>query len=253
MTGVAAFLIAAAAAMAATSEGGRADELFAEANGHYERGEYDEAADSYERILEYGVENEVVYYNLGNARFKAGRLGEAILSYERALRLDPGDRLAADNLSYAEGLTVDRVERPEASFPRRAVTWVLHRTTPVEDAWLLLVAVFLLGGVGAVAILVPPRGSRRPQAYLAAVLVIMTLWSGAALGYKEWSAATSRRGVVLVETVDVLSGPSPDNTSLFTVHEGLRVRIRNRREGWVQILLPNGLNGWVPSATLGIV
>ena len=49
--------------------------------------------------------------------------------------------------------------------------------------------------------------------------------------------------LVLAETVDVLSGPSSDNTSLFTVHEGLRVRVRNRREGWVQILLP-GAAGW---------
>ncbi len=235
------------------AEPGRASELLASGNAHYERGDFERAAEDYQRILDYGVENEIVHYNLGNAHFKGGRLGEAILSYERALRLDPRDREASDNLAYAVSLTVDRVQMPEPSFPRRALSWLIDTTSPREDAWLVLVAAFLLGATGTAWILAPSRAPRRAPLYLGAVLLAMAMWSGGNLALAEWRGASSRQAVILAEKVDVLSGPSGGNISLFTVHEGLRVQIRNVREGWAQILLPNGLNGWVPAASLGIV
>ena len=230
----------------------RVGDLLAEGNRHYEQGDYAAAGSAYQRIIDYGVRNKIVYYNLGNARFKQGQLGEAILAYERGLNLDPGDREARENLAYAASLTVDRAEDPEPSFPRRAVRWLVSRTTAPEDAWLLLLAVYLLGAASAAAILVRSRFARRALAYVGTVVLIMALWSGTALAIKEARSA-ARRGVILAQKVDALSGPSEDNTSLFTVHEGLRVEVRNQREGWVQILLSNGLNGWVPASALGIV
>jgi uncharacterized protein YgiM (DUF1202 family) len=52
------------------------------------------------------------------------------------------------------------------------------------------------------------------------------------------------------EKVDVLSGPAADNTVLFTVHEGTRLEVRNRRDGWYQVSLPNAMSGWVPSGAV---
>lgn len=246
----AALLLLLASAAGAQEE--RIAALLAEGNRLYEAGEWAAAGDAYQRILEYGVHHELVYYNLGNVRFKQGRLGEAILNYERALRLDPRDREAAENLAYASSLTVDRVEDPEPSFPRRALLWLVRRTTRSEDAALLLLAVWLLGGAAAASILARGRRVRRALLYVGAVLAGMVLWSGGALLLKEaWASAP--RAVILVDKVDARSGPAADNTALFTVHEGLRVEVRNRREGWVQILLRSGLNGWVPASALGTV
>ncbi len=56
--------------------------------------------------------------------------------------------------------------------------------------------------------------------------------------------------IVMADRVDVLSGPSADNTVLFTVHEGTRLEVRNRRDGWFQVSLPNAMSGWVPSGTV---
>jgi tetratricopeptide (TPR) repeat protein len=241
--------------LALAAAGGKEDrvaELLASANERYEQGDYAGAAGDYQRILDYGVDNELVHYNLGNARFKEGRLGEAILCYERALALAPQDEDAAENLAYAVSLTVDQVEVPEPSFPVRALQWAVHRTTPGEDALLLLLAVYLLGATATAGIFLRRR-RRRPLLYLAAALLLMVIWSGGALAWKESRRAVSDRAVILVEKVDALSGPAMDYTPLFTVHEGLRVRARNRRGDWVQILLPNGLNGWVPAGSLGMV
>ncbi len=230
----------------------RADELLASAGRHYEKGEFSAAASDYQRILDYGLQNEVVHYNLGNAQFQLGQLGEAIRSYERALLLDPRDEEAAGNLAYAVSLTVDAVAVPAASFPLRAWLAAIHTTTPQEDAVLLLFAVYLLGAASAAAILVRRR-RRRPLLYVAGALILMVGWSGGVLAWKEADRRSASRAVILTEKVDALSGPAIDYTPLFTVHEGLRVRVTTQRSGWVQILLPNGLNGWVPADRVGMV
>ncbi len=230
----------------------RVAELLASGSRHYEQGDYAAAAADYQRILDYGIENEVVHYNLGNAQFKQGELGEAILSYERALALNPRDPEAAGNLAYAVSLTVDAVETPEPPFPLRGFLWLLHRTTAGEDAMLLLLAAYLLAATCTGAILLR-RGNRKPLVYVAAALLLMGAWSGGALGWKEYRQLGQQRAVILTEKVDALSGPAVDYKSLFTVHEGLRAVVRSRRGEWVQILLPNGLIGWVPATTLGIV
>ena len=59
--------------------------------------------------------------------------------------------------------------------------------------------------------------------------------------------------MVLDDSVEVLAGPGENNASLFTVHEGLTLTVRSERPGWVQVSLPNGLNGWVPRTVLGFV
>jgi len=247
-------LLAASCSVArAEDRSGRAAELLAEGNAAYERSDYKGAAEAYQRILDYGFEHEVVYYNLGNARFREGRLGEAVLRYEQALRLDPADREAAENLRYVASLCIDQVEAPAPSFPGVAASWLLTRTTVREDAWLLAAAVWLLAAAIVALLVGGARLPRRPLLYLAAIFVALALISAALLLIKEGAAAGDPAAVVLAETADVVSAPAADGTALFTVHEGLRVRIRARREGWAQIVLASGQNGWIPSSALGVV
>ncbi|HZE89941.1 MAG TPA: tetratricopeptide repeat protein, partial [Verrucomicrobiae bacterium] len=86
---------------------------FAAGNAAYERGAYLEAITIYQELEHEGVGSAALEYNLGNALFKAGRLGPAILAYERAARLDPKDADARANLEYLRTLTIDRI--PEAA------------------------------------------------------------------------------------------------------------------------------------------
>jgi tetratricopeptide (TPR) repeat protein len=246
-------IVAAGSVVHAEDRSGRAAELLAEGNAAYERKDYRAAADAYQRILDYGFEHEVIYYNLGNARFREGRLGEAVLRYEQALKLDPGDRDAADNLRHVSSLCVDQVEGPDVSFPAVAARWLLTRTTVREDAWLLCAAVWLLAAVIVTLLVGSARIPRRPLLYLATIFAGMVLVSASSLLIKEGVAGGDPLAVVLAETADVVSAPAADGTALFTVHEGLRVRIRARREGWAQIVLESGLNGWIPASDLGVV
>ncbi|HEV8701884.1 MAG TPA: tetratricopeptide repeat protein [Candidatus Polarisedimenticolia bacterium] len=232
-----------------TAHASTARELFEKGNGAYEQGRYEEAAAAYEKILGYGVIDPRVLYNLGNAHFKMGRLGAAILNYERALRLDPADRDVRDNLEYARGLIRDRVAEAEIPYPVQVVRSFIDGLPADLLTVLFLIVLYAAAGLLGLLPLTESYGARRALGYGAACAALATVVIGTALGYSI-DQKTAGRAIVMEDKVDVLSGPAADNTVLFTVHEGARLELRNRRDGWYQVSLPNAMSGWVPSAAV---
>jgi tetratricopeptide (TPR) repeat protein len=239
-------VLAALAALAAVvpAKATTPDELFEAGNNAYEEGRYEEAASAYEKILAYGVRDPRVHYNLGNAYFKLGKLGGAILHYERALRLDPSDHEARDNLDFARSLIRDRVTEPQMPYPVQAVRGILDPLSTDRLALVFLLVYLLTGALAGAIPLCRQRLRRRILAYSAVVTGLCVAATGSCLAYKV-SEATAAHAIVTEARVDVLSGPAEDNTILFTVHEGTRLEVRNRLDGWYQVSLPNALSGWV--------
>jgi len=248
---LAAALLAALASWGCGGGGGEAHlARFAAGNEAYERGAYDEAATIYRELIASGAGTAAVRYNLGNALFKSGRLGAAILEYERALEIDPGDPDVRDNLDYLRSLTVDRITPATTPLAALGISYLLDWTTPDQDA-VVFIAAWLLAGLSVTAAVAAGRRSvRRAALWAASFLAIAVLLFGASLATKSYLAATRTYGIVLDGEVNVVSGAGEGNPALFTVHEGLKVRIRSRSEGWVQVSLENGLTGWVPAAAL---
>ena len=76
--------------MATTAVAAGNEELWKQAAEYFDTGQYQQAIGNYHQLLERNFKNPQIYYNLGNAYFKAGDLGYAIWSYRKALRLNPG-------------------------------------------------------------------------------------------------------------------------------------------------------------------
>jgi Tetratricopeptide repeat/Bacterial SH3 domain len=210
----------------------------------YEQGRWDEAAETYRALLRYGFADPRLEYDLGNAEFKRGKLGEAILHYERARRLDPADRDILHNLALVRGRIRDVVDDPDATGPMAVLHAVQDRAGSGGQAVAFLVAVWLVGGIvtwcGA-----RPGGFTPGWGWALAGVVL-----AAALTFLSWRSTDARltgtpRAVVLKPSVEALAGPGLSNASLFTLHEGTTVEIASEREGWLQVALPNGLSGWV--------
>jgi len=207
---------------------------------------------AYETVLKYDIHDPRVEYNLGNAYFRLGELGRAILHYERAHRLRPVDPDIRANLELARSRRIDRVEPEEAA---SVVAWtraIQDRLGPDRQA---LVFLTLLWGIAGLV----TWASIRPSGWSAWVgWTLATLVLAAALTVLSWLVTWQRLegeriAVVLHASVEVLAGPGENNASLFTVHEGLTLTVRSERPDWVQVSLPNGLNGWIPRTALGIV
>ena len=241
---VLALLVSGGALRAATLE-----ETFERGAAAYREGKFEDAARAYIAILESGVADPRVFYNLGNVYFKQGRIGPAILEYERALRLDPADQDVRDNLELARSQMRDRVPDPELQAPVRMVKETIESMPPdvLSGSFLAfwwLTCLFVAG--------IPVVRSwmrRRLLAYGAGGLALVAALFATALVYQMQQAAEGV-AIVMADRVDVRSGPGDENTVLFTVHEGTRMEVRNRMEHWTQVSLPNGLSGWVPAESV---
>ena len=222
-------------------------ELYQEGNRLYQQGDFEGALDSYLRVRDAGFESAELYYNVGNAYFKVGELGRAILFYERARRLVPGDADVVANLELARSLTADEIAPLPRFWPIRAASWWLN-VFP-RSMLIVLVGASYLVATGAAMVLILGNGTltvwARRTALISAALVVVF---GGTLGARELDMGRPEEAVVLSPEVNVQSAPSDDPAlQLFVIHEGTKVRVDRRSEEWLEVVLEDGKVGWVPA------
>lgn len=227
--------------------------LFGEGNNHYMAGEFEEAAGDYRQLLAQGFRGAAIHYNLGNALYKMGKVGPAILEYEKAAILAPDDDDVRDNLEFVRSLTADKTTGNGAQTTSFFVERLLGLTTLDQDAAVMVGLYLLASALVAVRIVSSRPGLRRAALWGMAALALPLAVAAGGYGVKLYRAETTTHAIVLQERLDVRSGPGDDNTTLFTIHEGLKVRVRHQQGAWFQVSLENGLNGWVPSAAVGVI
>jgi tetratricopeptide (TPR) repeat protein len=240
-------------ALALTQEPVTPTEAMRVANENYEAGKYAEAVSIYEAILASGLRHSTVYYNLGNAYFKQGDLGRAILNYRRAQYLDPRDADVTTNLSIARTQTVDKLEAPSeeglSNLVQLAEEWLT-----MNEAMLLALMLWLLMAALILLMLFKPNWRRWAGTGLGllAVLLLVGLISMTNRSYKEQNSPAA---VIVAEAIDVTSGPGTSEQYLveFTLHSGAEVSLIESRSNWQRITLPGDLQGWVPAEAVARV
>ena len=220
---------------------------FFRANTLYTQGQYAEAVEAYEAVLQSGLVSGNLYFNLGNAYFKAGQVGRAILNYERARHFLPSDPDLAANLRFAHSLTGTEVCQPPLW--QRLVFPLAQRVATDQLVWLTCVTYTLLFAILAVYRLWPrrPRWLRSVGWGVAASLVVLTLSLVQQLRTSEWQ----RHAVVLKqEDTPVRFEPAASGTVHFSVTQGTRVQVFDVREDWWQVARCDGRRGWVEKDAL---
>ena len=218
------------------------------ANQSYEEGKYAEAAEIYETMVNAGVVDEIVYFNLGNAYYKQGDLGRAILNYRRAQVIDPRDSAAAENLTIARLQTLDQIDVTNANPLSNLVQYVEEWLTLREAAVLALFLWWIVSLLVVVAIL--SRRLRRYCLWVAAILGIFLLVGIFSMANRYYTRQTTPEAVVVATEVDVTSGPGASDQYVveFNLHSGAEVLVTEQRPGWRNIALPgNDFKGWVPA------
>ena len=231
----------------------RPDELWDKGNTAYLNGDYGGAIEQYGRILDAGLVSARLYYNLANAYFKEGRLGESILYYHRSLRLAPGNEDARYNLEVAEAMTRDRIEEIPEFF---AVAWMRALSRAMGcTAWS---AVSLVGLAAMLALLLLFVLARR-------IVLRKTGFYGTLAAFllfvlATWCAAIERRdllrsdeAIVLSASAAVKSSPDRAATDLFVLHEGTKATVTGELEGWSEITLADGKKGWLESRNIEVI
>lgn len=228
-------------------------ELLSEAVVQYDSAQYQRTIDAYEQIAsQYGV-NPELYYNLGNAYYKLKNYPKAIVNYERCLLYDPSNGDAQQNLELARLQCVDKIEAIE---PMIFVTWSnAIRNLLSCDGWGTLgIVFFLLFILGCFAYFFGRRTALRKLGFYGGILaIILCLVSIHYAGAQRDHIMQRDYAIVVTPSVVVRSSPAESGTQLFTIHEGLKVRVRETLSGWSEIELSDGNVGWIPSVGLEVI
>jgi hypothetical protein len=225
-------------------------QIFVSANQAYDHKDYAGAIEQYQKLLAQGIGYPEVYYNLGNAYFRQGKLGQAILNYRRALKPSPQDKEAKDNLDFARLYRTDKITQPKGFFLLSALAGLSTSLGLNLLSWLTAVAWWIFLFFLLMLIVYRKRG--KPNRIFAVISLLFFFIFGTSLwgGIKD---SGIEEGVILPAEVEAKSGPGQDYVSLFTVHQGLECQIEEKRPGWYLIHLPNRAKGWVPDESIGII
>ena len=223
------------------------------ADSAYAQGHYQQAIKDYEQLLQQGASADL-YYNLGNAYYRTENMTRAVLNYERALLLSPGDADIRFNLQMARSKTIDKITPESEMF---FVTWYRSLVNLMSvDAWartalialalaIVLVLVFLFAG---------RIWLRKVGFFGAAILVLLFLVSNF-FAYMQKRELVNRHGAIVMESaVTVKSTPAAQGTDLFILHEGTKVDIIDgAMKGWKRIRVADGKEGWVETKQIEII
>lgn len=220
----------------------------AEADQAYQANDYIKAIQLYEEILNTQGESADIYYNLGNSYYKEKNVAKAVLNYERAFLLNPGDADIRFNLEMARAKSVDQITPTSEVF---IVTWIKALTNSCsEKEWSVIgIMAFFLLLAGLAVYIFGSRVVIRKIGFIGAVVFLIVTAFANLFAAEQKDKLTERTGaIVMSPTITVKSTPDESGTDLFVIHEGTKVFIDdNSMESWKEIRLEDGKKGWLPA------
>jgi tetratricopeptide (TPR) repeat protein len=215
------------------------------ADNEYKKGNYQQAIKDYQELLKTGVSPEI-YYNLGNAYYRSDNITQAVLAYERAHLLSPGNDDINFNLQFARSKTIDKITPESEMF---FITWyhALVNFTSVDN-W----AFFGLLSIALALILIllylfAPKMILRKVGFFGAITFFLLFLFSNLFAYQQKNALENRKGaIVIAPSVNVKKTPAKNGTDDFVIHEGTRVDITDKSmKTWRGIRLADGREGWI--------
>ena len=221
---------------------------------YYNEGEFDRAIDEWRTCEDYGVKNSDLYYNLGNAYFRSGKLGFAIYYYKTALRLDPNNDDIIHNLKYAQAMTRDKVEEGDEENPLLSGLFKAHHALSLRTQMWVLLGIFWAIALLAIARRIS-RSGRAKNVLIGAMFALSSIFCIIAMsaGYKVFVAETDIEGVVTAKDADVTSAPNNKSQTLNTLSEGTTFEVLSEQGGFAEIRLGEKIRGFVKTSDVGIV
>lgn len=211
---------------------------FKAGNSQYAVGDFEASAKSYEDLVRHDKLSANLFFNLGNADYRLGERGRAILNYRRALALEPGHAEAAANLAFVDG----GAKSPLAPLDAAQSWWRLAPWLTAACGW--------LGAVGLLVALANRR--RRALGFaLAGVGGILCVAGAGLIRQFDDSGGNVARGVVIKEAAPALYSPADNSKAVTSLAAGSEVRVLSAQGAWDYVLLADGTTrAWMASTNL---
>jgi len=222
-------------------------------NDFYQNKQYQEAIENYESILQQGYVSGDLYYNLGNSYFRIGAIGNAILFYERALKISPSHEDAAYNLRIANARTVDKIQEiPPLFFIK---WWNILLSTFTSTGWQTIIFIFYILLLTCIAVYFLVRNLQTQKfAFIFGSLNIVALLIAVILFFSSLERESSNDyGILLKSVATAKISPDEQSNDAFVIHEGIKFRIEDQVKYWVKIKLADGKVGWLTENSFDLI
>ncbi len=230
--------------------GARADgvsETFAQANKLYEEGKFSQAAAAYDGLLRGGHLSPAIYFNAGNAWFKAGQMGRAIYAYRRAEEMAPRDPDIRANLEIARNQAgTSTAVLPGTRWTRWVERLTLNEWTAAAAAGAALFFLFLTARQ-----LSPAFG--KAAGGWPVVLAALSVWLLACLAMSVEQRLLEKSSIVLVSEAVARRGPMDISQSAFTAHDGAELMVLAQDGDWLKVSDAANHIGWLPQKDLALM
>jgi tetratricopeptide (TPR) repeat protein len=215
------------------------EETFTTAESQFQKGEYAEAAKSYQSIIDAGKGSPDIYYNLGTAQFRAESRGQAALAWHRALHIDPQHSESRQNLGFLKrkaGFLDYQSDHPQFGSFLSHNNWI---ATVTISAWLLILSIASL-------IFLKLRAAWIALPVTAATIAV-TMLGVSIFAIKAAAERTPSpdRAIVITEETKAYNEPATTSSTVISLPPGSEVNILLTRESWTYVDIPGKLRGWV--------
>jgi tetratricopeptide (TPR) repeat protein len=222
------------------------DESFKNANQLYEEGKFDEALNLY-RTIEGQIAHWKLFYNMGNCYYKTGDFVKAKIYYLRAERLKPFDSSIQKNIDIVNKRFSDKIEPENPDFISRTVQRIETLISLNMVSAVLIISIIVLN---LFIFLLIKNGRTKFRLYgVSFSLVIVLLIAGYHI-YRTGKQSMRNTAVVIKIDTELRSGPGENNTILFKVNPGLKVKIIEKSRNWVQVSASSQIAGWIEASRI---
>lgn len=229
------------------------DEMFVDANTLYKEGAYLDAIKLYKEIEQKKQESSELYYNLGNCYYKLNKVASTIYNYEKALKLNPRNKDARNNLIFAKKMTLDRIEPLPKSVFQRFNKIVLKKLS--YDGWSIIAIIFSIAmSVFFLLFYFTNTSSKKKIFFVTALMCLLLLVTTIVITQYQYSQSKNDvEAVIFAEEASVKNEPIKDGEETFVIHEGAKVKVLDTVDNWKKIKLSDGKTGWVLTEYLKII
>ncbi len=237
----------------------KADSLAQQADSAYNHEDFAQAVRLYHQAMtEEGISPEL-YYNLGNSYYRIGKLGQAVIYYERALKLDPSFADARTNLQFVNTKIIDKPEDDSTFLDNlhRSISNIIDPNAWAWTAFCLFVLLLVCIGLYAFS----PSVNIRKLGFFGGFVVLLVFIYSLVIAAQTANAAQDHKyAVIIVPTSNMGTAPgtarTDKNSKIIPIHEGTVVEIVDSlvlpgeasSPLWYDVKINNSTRAWVRSA-----
>lgn len=224
--------------------------LFAEGNKAYQNKDYSKAIEIYQQLLEGGWRSADLEYNLGNACYRSGSAGRAILHFERALLLEPDHKEAKWNLDFLSSKINGEIEPLPTFFLTE--WWKNARMALSSFSFSIIgLTIWWLGFAGlGICLMGKTRGQRKWGLIGGICLLLLSLLPVALALSRTHFEKNTHHAILIQKSAILRSGPEDAAEEIQTLPEGVKLQLVTNLSGWWQVELANGEIGWLPEQVM---